>query len=157
MVSTSCTRTAANPINYSLGRCYAIWLAKLGASVVVNDVADPESVVREVRAQGGVAVGSKASVEEGEQLVQAAISSFGRIDILINNAGIVRDRAFQNMDQTSWDDVLQVHLEGTYKVTKSAWPHFVKQKYGRIVNTTSPSGTYGNFGQANYAAAVSIV
>lgn len=87
-------------------------------------------------------------------MVKAAIDAFGRIDIVINNAGILRDKAFANMDEQQWDQVIAVHLRGTYKVTKAAWPYFLKQKYGRIVNTTSTSGIYGNFGQANYATAV---
>ncbi|KAL1856791.1 bifunctional hydroxyacyl-CoA dehydrogenase/enoyl-CoA hydratase fox2 [Paecilomyces lecythidis] len=125
----------------------------LGASVVVNDLVDPEPVVQEIKKLGGQAVGSKASVEDGEAVVKPAIDAFGRIDILINNAGILRDKAFHNMDDKLWDPVLNTHLHGTYKVTKAAWPYFLKQKYGRIVNTTSTSGIYGNFGQANYAAA----
>ena len=79
---------------------------------------------------------------------------FGRIDIVINNAGILRDKSFHNMDDSMWDAVYSVHMRGTYKVSKAAWPYMLKQKYGRIVNTTSTSGIYGNFGQANYSAAV---
>jgi multifunctional beta-oxidation protein len=85
--------------------------------------------------------------------VKAAIDAFGRIDILVNNAGILRDKSFANMDDNVFDLVMAVHLRGTYKCTKAAWPYFLKQKYGRIINTTSTSGIYGNFGQANYAAA----
>lgn len=102
---------------------------------------------------GGEAVGVKASAEDGETVVKAAIEAYGRIDIIINNAGILRDKAFANMDDKMWDQVIAVHLRGTYKVTKAAWPYMLKQKYGRIVNTTSTTGIYGNFGQANYAAA----
>jgi len=102
---------------------------------------------------GGKAAGVKASAEDGDAVVKGAIDAFGRIDIIINNAGILRDKAFTNMDDKLWDQVLNVHLRGTYKVTKAAWPYMLKQKYGRIVNTTSTSGIYGNFGQANYAAA----
>lgn len=103
---------------------------------------------------GGKAVGNKASCEDGDAVVKTAIDAFGRIDILVNNAGILRDKAFTNMNDDLWNAVINVHLRGTYKVTKAAWPHMLKQKYGRIVNTTSTSGIYGNFGQANYAAAV---
>ena len=88
-------------------------------------------------------------------MIQAAIDAFGRIDILINNAGILRDKSFQNMTDKMWDDIMNVHLRGTYKCTKAAYPYMLKQKYGRIVNTTSTSGIYGNYGQANYAAAAS--
>lgn len=139
-----------------LGRSYALLFAKLGAAVVVNDLVNPDVVVQEIQKEGGKAVGNKASAEDGETVVKAAIDAFGRIDIVINNAGILRDKAFGNMDDQLWDQVMNVHLRGTYKVTKAAWPYFLKQKYGRIVNTTSTSGIYGNFGQANYAAAVMI-
>lgn len=85
-----------------------------------------------------------------------AIDNFGRVDILINNAGILRDKAFHNMTEKQWDDIVNCHLRGTYACTKAAYPHMVKQRYGRIVNTSSTSGIYGNFGQANYATAVSV-
>ncbi|KAI9824100.1 MAG: bifunctional hydroxyacyl-CoA dehydrogenase/enoyl-CoA hydratase fox2 [Thelocarpon impressellum] len=136
-----------------LGRSYALLFAKLGASVVVNDLVNPDTVVGEIKAMGGKAVGVKASAEDGDAVVKAAIDAYGRVDIVINNAGILRDKAFNNMDDHLWDQVVAVHLRGTYKVTKAAWPYFLKQKYGRVVNTTSTSGIYGNFGQANYAAA----
>ncbi|KAI9677711.1 MAG: bifunctional hydroxyacyl-CoA dehydrogenase/enoyl-CoA hydratase fox2 [Trizodia sp. TS-e1964] len=136
-----------------LGRSYALLFAKLGASILVNDLVNPDDVVREINNSGGQAVGCRASAEDGDTVVKTAIDAFGRLDIVINNAGILRDKAFVNMDEKSWDDVIAVHLRGTYKITKAAWPHFLKQKYGRIVNTTSTSGIYGNFGQANYAAA----
>ncbi|KIL93549.1 peroxisomal hydratase-dehydrogenase-epimerase [Fusarium avenaceum] len=136
-----------------IGRIYALAFAKHGASVVVNDLADPEGVVGEIKKLGGKAVGVKASAEDGEKVVKAAIDAFGRVDIVVNNAGILRDKAFSNMNDDLWDPVLNVHLRGTYKVTKAAWPYFLKQKYGRVLNTTSTSGIYGNFGQANYAAA----
>ncbi|RKF56494.1 Peroxisomal hydratase-dehydrogenase-epimerase [Golovinomyces cichoracearum] len=136
-----------------IGRCYCLAFAKHGASVVVNDLMDPEKVVQEIRSMGGEAIGVKASAEDGDTVVQAAIQAYGRIDIIINNAGILRDKGIANMDDKMWHDVLAVHLRATYKVTKAAWPYMLKQKYGRIVNTTSTSGIYGNFGQANYAAA----
>ncbi|KAH0544303.1 bifunctional hydroxyacyl-CoA dehydrogenase/enoyl-CoA hydratase fox2 [Glutinoglossum americanum] len=136
-----------------LGRSYALLFAKLGASVVVNDLVNPDTVVQEIQKAGGKAIGNKASAEDGDAVVKSAIDAFGRIDIVINNAGILRDKAFTNMDDKLWQDVMNVHLRGTYKVTKAAWPYFLKQKYGRVINTTSTSGIYGNFGQANYAAA----
>jgi multifunctional beta-oxidation protein len=138
-----------------IGRAYCLAFAKYGASVMVNDLMNPDDVVQEIQKLGGKAAGVKASAEEGEKLVQATIDAFGRIDILINNAGILRDKAFTNMDDGMWDIILNIHLRATYKVTKAAWPYFLKQKYGRVINTTSTSGIYGNFGQANYAAAVS--
>ncbi|EHK97373.1 putative Peroxisomal hydratase-dehydrogenase-epimerase [Glarea lozoyensis 74030] len=136
-----------------IGRCYCLAFAKYGASVVVNDLMNPDDVVNEIKQAGGKAVGVKASAEDGDAVVKAAIDAFGRIDIIVNNAGILRDKAFTNMDDKMWDQVIAVHLRGTYKVTKAAWPYFLKQKYGRVLNTTSTSGIYGNFGQANYAAA----
>jgi multifunctional beta-oxidation protein len=140
-----------------IGRAYCLAFARGGASVVVNDLVNPDSVVDEIKKMGGKAVGVKASAEDGDAVVKAAIDAFGRIDIVVNNAGILRDKAFTNMDDTLWDPVLNVHARGTYKVTKAAWPYFLKQKYGRVVNTTSTSGIYGNFGQANYSAAVSLL
>ncbi|TDZ25130.1 Peroxisomal hydratase-dehydrogenase-epimerase [Colletotrichum orbiculare MAFF 240422] len=136
-----------------IGRAYALSFAKHGATVVVNDLANPDVVVDEIKKMGGRAVGVKASAEDGEAVVKAAIDAFGRVDIVVNNAGILRDKAFNNMEDDLWDPVLNVHLRGTYKVTKAAWPYFLKQRYGRVINTTSTSGIYGNFGQANYAAA----
>ena len=137
----------------SLGRIYCLQFAKYGAKIVVNDLVNPDDVVQEIQKLGGEAVGVKASAEDGETVVKAAIDAYGRIDIIVNNAGILRDKAFNNMEDSQFDQVLNVHLRGTYKVTKAAWPYMLKQKYGRIVNTTSTSGIYGNFGQANYAAA----
>ena len=136
-----------------LGRAYALLFAKHGAAVVVNDLMNPDDVVMEIERFGGKASGVKASAEDGDAVVGAAVSKYGRLDILVNNAGILRDKAFANMDDQQWDQVMDVHLRGTFKTTKAAWPYFLKQRYGRIVNTTSTSGIYGNFGQANYAAA----
>ncbi|KAK4245162.1 hypothetical protein C7999DRAFT_16630 [Corynascus novoguineensis] len=136
-----------------IGRAYCLAFAKAGAAVVVNDLVNPDDVVNEIKKLGGKAVGAKFSAEDGDAVVKVAIDAFGRIDIVINNAGILRDKAFTNMDDSLWDPVMNVHARGTYKITKAAWPYLLKQKYGRIVNTTSTSGIYGNFGQANYAAA----
>jgi multifunctional beta-oxidation protein len=136
-----------------LGRAYALQFAKLGAKVVVNDLVNPDTVVQEIQKLGGQAVGNKANVVDGEAVIKTAINTWGRIDVLVNNAGILRDKAFTNMTDDQWDIIQQVHLRGTYKCTKAAWPYFLKQKYGRVINTTSTSGIYGNFGQANYAAA----
>ena len=141
---------------HRLGRAYALEFARCGASVVVNDVKNPDAVVQEIRKSGGQAVGVLASATDGRTNVEAAISAFGRIDVLVNNAGILRDKSFQNMGPTLWNEVLDIHLHGTHQMCRAAWPYFLKQKYGRILNTTSVSGIYGSFGQANYASAVSI-
>jgi multifunctional beta-oxidation protein len=138
-----------------LGRAYALLLSKLGAKIVVNDYMNPEAVVQEIEKNGGQAVPNKSSVEDGAAVIKTAIDAYGRVDILINNAGILRDKAFANMTDKQWSDIIDVHLHGTMRCTKAAWPYMLKQKYGRIVNTTSTSGIYGNFGQANYAAGVS--
>lgn len=138
-----------------LGRAYCLQLAKAGAKVVVNDLANPDSVVEEIQKLGGEAIGNKANVLDGDAVIKSAIDKWGRVDILINNAGILRDKAFANMTDDLWNTIMDVHLKGTYKCCKAAYPYMIKQKYGRIVNTTSTSGIYGNFGQANYSAAVS--
>ena len=149
-----------------IGRCHAIEFAKRGAKVVVNDLGGSvdgtgagdaaDAVVEEIRGMGGDAVANKASVadREGSKTIAAdAISAFGRIDILVNNAGILRDRTFKNMTLDEFDLVMDVHLTGTAYVTHAVWPHMYEQRYGRIVFTSSGSGIFGNFGQANYGAA----
>lgn len=122
--------------------------------MVVNDILDADSVASEIQKAGGKAVGVKGPAQDGAANIGAAISAFGRIDIIVNNAGILRDKSFQNMSEKMWDEVLDVHLNGTFQNCKAAWPYFLKQKYGRVLNTTSVSGIYGSFGQANYATAV---
>lgn len=93
------------------------------------------------------------SVEFGNRIIDTAISSFGRVDILINNAGILRDISFKNITDQDWDLITKVHIFGAYKCTSAAWPYFLKQGYGRVINTASAAGLYGNFGQTNYSAA----
>ena len=144
-----------------LGRCHAIEFAKRGAKVVVNDLGGSvdgsgqgdmaDAVVAEIEDLGGTAVANKASVSDREgakSIVQTAIDAFGRIDILVNNAGILRDKTFKNMTLDEWDIVMNVHLNGTAYVTHAAWPLMYAQNYGRIVFTSSGSGIFGNFGQA---------
>ncbi|KAG8130802.1 hypothetical protein E2320_017384 [Naja naja] len=147
-----------------LGRAYALAFAERGASVVVNDLGGDikghgksssaaDRVVQEIRAKGGKAVANYDSVEAGEKLVQATLDAFGKIDILINNAGILRDRSFARISDEDWDIIHKVHLRGSFLVTRAAWNHMKNQKFGRIIMTSSAAGIYGNFGQANYSAA----
>lgn len=147
-----------------LGRSHALLLASRGARLIVNDLggstqgdggdtSPADDVVNEIRAAGGEAFANYDSVNAGEQVVQAALDHFGRVDILINNAGILRDKSFSKMEDSEWEAVLEVHLHGAYKVTRAAWNHFKDQNFGRIIMTSSASGIYGNFGQAHYSAA----
>ncbi len=99
---------------------------------------------------GGIAVANYDSVEDGEKVVATALNNFGRVDIVINNAGILRDRSFPRISDTDWDLVHRIHMGGAFRVTRAAWPHMKKTGYGRIVLTTSLNGLYGTFGQANY-------
>jgi 3-hydroxy-3-methylglutaryl CoA synthase/NAD(P)-dependent dehydrogenase (short-subunit alcohol dehydrogenase family)/putative sterol carrier protein len=151
-----------------LGRTYALELARRGAKVVVNDFggardgsgdgsATPaDKVVEEIKAMGGEAVANYdnvATVEGGQNIVKTAVDAFGRVDILINNAGILRDKSFVKMEPESWKAVQDVHLHGAYNVTRPAMAVMRENGYGRIVMTTSAAGLYGNFGQTNYSAA----
>jgi NAD(P)-dependent dehydrogenase (short-subunit alcohol dehydrogenase family) len=144
-----------------LGRSHALALAERGAKVVVNDLAAGDgpsaaAVVEEIAAAGGEAVANEASVADRDGaagMVAQALDAFGRIDVVVNNAGILRDRSFAKMTEQEVRDVLEVHLLGAFHLTMAAWPHLKEQGYGRVVNTTSPAGLFGNFGQANYAAA----
>lgn len=108
-------------------------------------------VVDQIRAAGGKAVANYDSVENGDLIVETAIREFGRIDILLNNAGILRDVSFKNMTDADWDLIIKVHVKGAYKCARAAWPHFKKQKYGRVINTASAAGLFGSFGQCNYS------
>lgn len=147
-----------------LGRAHAVEYGRRGARVVVNDLGGSttgagasssvaQTVVDEIKAAGGEAVASTDSVEQGEKIIQAAMDAFGRVDVVVNNAGILRDASFQKMSEEDWDLILRVHLTGSMRVTKAAWPHMRAAGFGRIVMTSSVAGIYGNFGQANYAAA----
>jgi len=102
---------------------------------------------------GGTAVANPDSVVDGDKIVQCAMDNFGRIDVVVNNAGILRDKSFVKMTDADWDLVYKVHVEGAYKVTHAAWPHMKDNNFGRVIFTSSTSGIYGNFGQANYGMA----
>uniref|UniRef100_A0A6G1S4Y6 Peroxisomal multifunctional enzyme A n=1 Tax=Aceria tosichella TaxID=561515 RepID=A0A6G1S4Y6_9ACAR len=138
-----------------LGREYALLLASRGCSIVANDInrEAADRVVGEIKQAGGKAIACYESVENGEQIVKQTLDAFGRIDILINNAGILRDKSILKMTDQDWDIIQQVHLKGAFLLTKAAWPHMRQQGYGRIIMTASSAGLYGNFGQTNYAAA----
>jgi 3-hydroxyacyl-CoA dehydrogenase/3a,7a,12a-trihydroxy-5b-cholest-24-enoyl-CoA hydratase len=147
-----------------LGRSHALLFASRGAKVVVNDLggthtgsgrssAAADRVVAEIRAAGGEAVANYDSVEDGDKIVQTALDAFGRVDIVVNNAGILRDVSYAKMSAEDWDLIYRVHVLGAHRVTAAAWPHLREQKYGRVVFTASAAGIYGNFGQANYAMA----
>ena len=147
-----------------LGRTYALEFARRGARVVVNDLGGSatgegknsvaaDAVVEEIRALGAEAVANYDSVEEGQKIIQTALDNFGRVDVVINNAGILRDCSFAKMADQDWELIQRVHLNGAYSVTKAAWATMREQNFGRIIFTASAAGIYGNFGQANYSAA----
>ncbi len=150
-----------------LGHSHALEFARRGAKVVVNDLGGKvdgsggsseaaQKVVAEIKALGGDAIANGASVSDragAESIVKDAITKWGRVDVVVNNAGILRDKSFSKVELDDFELVLKVHLLGATYVTKAAWPYMNEAKYGRVVMTTSSSGLYGNFGQANYGAA----
>jgi NAD(P)-dependent dehydrogenase (short-subunit alcohol dehydrogenase family) len=150
-----------------LGRSHALELARRGAKVVVNDLGGSvdgsggssdaaKKVVSEIEALGGKAIANGASVADkagAQSIVRDAVAAFGTVDILINNAGVLRDKSFRKMELADLELVLNVHLLGSAYVTHAVWPIMLDKGYGRIVMTTSSSGLYGNFGQSNYGAA----
>ena len=154
-----------------LGREHALLLGSRGAAVIVNDVggslngeggesSPAEQVVAEIRAAGGAAIadGTDVSTLEGATaIVKLTTETYGRLDILVNNAGILRDRSFAKLTPEEVGPVLDVHLGGTLWMTRAAWPVFVEQGHGRVINTTSAAGIFGNFGQTNYAAAKAAI
>ncbi|MCA2229187.1 SDR family oxidoreductase [Nonomuraea aurantiaca] len=152
---------------HGLGRSHALLLAERGAKVVVNDLggaldgtgasAGPAAdVVELITKNGGQAIANADNVatpEGARAIVQAAVDAFGKIDIVVNNAGILRDRSFGKMAVEDFDSVLAVHVRGSYLVSQAAYPYMKEAGYGRVVNTSSPAGLFGNFGQANYSTA----
>ncbi len=150
-----------------LGKTYALELAKRGCKVVVNDLGGARDgsgasqgpaqvVVDEIKKAGGEAAANYdnvATIDGGKAIVKTAVDAFGKVDIVINNAGILRDKSFLKMEPDIWDLVIAVHLRGAYCVTQPAFAIMKEQNYGRVVLTTSGAGLYGNFGQTNYAAA----
>lgn len=149
-----------------LGRAHALALAERGVKVVVNDMGTPcgvsadrspaAQVAAEIRAAGGEAFAYLCDVTDRdavEKMIDETIAQWGRVDILINNAGILRDKSFAKMRLDDFRHVMDVHLMGSVHCTKAVWPHMVEQRYGRVLMTTSASGIYGNFGQSNYGAA----
>lgn len=147
-----------------LGKTYALEFGRRGANVVVNDLggsaagdgadkAAADVVVDEIKAAGGSAVANYDSVTDGDKIVQTAMDNFGRVDVVVNNAGILRDKTFHKMTDQDWDLIYDVHVKGAYKVTHAAWPYMREQGYGRLIFTASAAGIYGNFGQANYSMA----
>lgn len=150
-----------------LGRCHALELANRGAKVLINDLggaidgsggssAAAEAVVTEINAAGGEAIANGGSVSDrtgAKSMVEDAMNAWGRVDILINNAGILRDKSFSKIELDDFQMVMDVHLMGAVNCSHAVWPIMREQNYGRILMTTSPTGLYGNFGQANYGAA----
>lgn len=147
-----------------LGRAYALEFASRGAKLVINDLGgsvtgegnspnSADAMVHELKNLGVQAIASYDSVEFGEKIIKTAIDAFGRIDVLINNAGIFKDVSMIKMTEEDWDLMIKVHLKGSFSVARAAWKHMKRQNYGRIINTSSGAGLYGNYGQANYSAA----
>ena len=147
-----------------LGKSHALLFASRGARVVVNDLGGSmhgggsdqkaaDVVVAEIKEAGGDAVANHDSVEDGDKIVQTAMDTYGRIDVVVNNAGILRDKSFHKMTVEDWEIIQRVHVNGSFRVTHAAWPHMREQGFGRVVMTASAAGIYGNFGQANYSAA----
>lgn len=143
-----------------LGRAYAHAFAEKGAHVIVNDLPPAPGSINGAQVladalneKGHSAFAVSCSVLEAEDLVQQALSRHGRLDVIVNNAGFLRDAAFHKMTAAEWQDVNDVHLTGAFRVTRAAWPHLRSAHFGRIIMTSSCAGLFGNFGQANYAAA----
>jgi multifunctional beta-oxidation protein len=139
-----------------IGREYCLGLAREGASVLVAGRGESAAqTAADIKAEGLIAEACIADVREGERIFEAAINAFGKVDILIVNAGILRDKTFLKMTDEEWNDVLDVHLHGTRNCAKAVWPHMMERGYGRILLTVTSGVAYGNYGQANYISAKS--
>lgn len=148
-----------------IGREVALELGRRGAKVLVNDIGltldgasfvkerIADQVVKEITDNGGEAFANYDSVTNGHGIVNEAMKIWGRVDIIVNNAGFLRDIAFHKMTEQDWDMVHKTHVKGSFMVTRAAWPYMRSQRYGRIINTASVAGIFGNFGQANYSSA----
>lgn len=147
-----------------MGRAHAEKFARSGAKIVVNDLEatasegglSADDVAAAIVDAGGTAVGASGDItdaDSAQSVIETAVETFGGVDVVVNNAGILRDRAFHKMEQSEWDQVLAVHLKGSYNVTRAAWPYMREAGFGRVIVKTSISGLYGQFGQANYSAA----
>jgi multifunctional beta-oxidation protein len=135
-----------------LGQQYAVLLASLGAKVVVNCVSNADAVVKQIKSMGGEAVADSHPSEEGTAIVKTAVDTFGTLHIIINNVHPLFNRPFHEMSDETWTKIYDGVTYGPYSVTKAAWPHMLKNKYGRIINTTSTSGLYGHAGQSSYSS-----
>ncbi|MBV1881179.1 MAG: SDR family oxidoreductase [Pseudomonadales bacterium] len=147
-----------------LGRSHALSFAARGAKVVVNDLGGDKGgagsssraadvVVDEIKAAGGEATANYDSVLDGANIVKTAMDAYGRVDVVVNNAGILRDLSFHKMQDKDWDIIYDIHVKGSYSVTHAVWPIMREQGFGRVIFTASAAGIYGNFGQANYGMA----
>ena len=147
-----------------LGREYALEFAKRGAKILLNDLGgsvtgvgnsnrSADLTVKELKLLGAEAIANYDTVSEGEKIIEAAISAFGRVDVVVNNAGILKEVFFHKITTDEWDQTLKVHLKGSFSVCRAAWPYMRAQQYGRIINTSSGTGLYGNVAQSNYTTA----
>ncbi len=142
--------------NRGIGRGYALFLADLGATVIINSTGRDDSgaaLAKSINADGGKALDLPIDACEGERVVRETLEKAGGLHAIVHNAGIVRDKAFHKLSPEDWETVYRVNLESAFALCHAAWPHFRAQEFGRVVLTSSASGLYGNFGQANYGAA----
>lgn len=139
----------------ALGKAYAKDLAKRGCNIILNDMptSSVDEFAKELTSLGAKAFSNVEPLSSGDKIVEDCMKRFGKVDILINNAGNLRDKSFAKLTKEDWNAVLDVHLQGTFSLSHAVWPSMIQQKYGRIINIGSGAGLYGNFGQANYSSA----